>query len=190
MRAWAAVRIDASRQNQSHGTGQFRLQDFRRIGQNVILEAGVLVFHPETIELGDNVYVGHNTILKGYYRGAFLIGDHTWIGQGCFFHSAGNITIGRAVGIGPMVKVLTSAHEGAADLDAPILCSPLRFAPVVVEDGCDIGIGAILLPGVTIGEGAVVGAGSVVTTDVPGYEVWAGVPARCLRSRRDRPAHS
>lgn len=177
------MRIDTPKQNASHGSGAFRPDEFARLGQNVVFEAGVLVFHPDTIEIGDNVYVGHNTILKGYYRGRLTIGAHTWIGQGCFFHSAGDIVIGSAVGIGPMVKLLTSAHD-AADLSVPVLFSPLTFAPVTIKDGADVGVGTVVLPGVTIGEGAIVGAGSVVTADVPDCEVWAGVPARRLRSRQ------
>lgn len=141
------------------------------------------MFHPETIEIGDNVYVGHNTLLKGYHQSRFTIGDHSWIGQGCFLHSGGGLRIGRAVGIGPLVKILTSAHRDD-DCDVPVLFAELQFAPVTVHDGADIGVGTIILPGVTVGEGAIVGAGSVVTRDVPPYEVWAGVPAARLRSRR------
>ncbi|MCS6914560.1 MAG: hypothetical protein NZ890_15130 [Myxococcota bacterium] len=59
----------------------------------------------------------------------------------------------------------------------------LQFAPVRLCDGCDIGIGAIILPGVTVGEGAQVGAGAVVTRDVPARAVVAGNPARVLRQR-------
>ncbi|MBA2370163.1 MAG: hypothetical protein H0V71_00795 [Chloroflexi bacterium] len=50
--------------------------------------------------------------------------------------------------------------------------------------GADIGVNAVLLPGVTIGEGAIVGAGAVVTRDVPAYAIAAGVPARVMRSRK------
>lgn len=166
----------------SHGTGVFAREQFGRIGQNVIVEPGVLVFHPENIEIGDNVYIGHNTILKGYHKNRLVIGDHTWIGQGCFFHSAGGITIGKGVGIGPMVKVITSEHSGEK-IDMPVMFTDLKFAPVMLRDGCDIGIGSTILPGATIGEGAIVGAGAVVACDVPEFEVWAGVPARRLRAR-------
>ncbi len=176
------MRFDLRRQHRSHGSGEFAPESFARLGSNVIFEPGVLVFHPETIEIGDNVYVGHNVMLKGYYDSRFTIGDDTWIGQGCFLHSAGGIRIGRAVGIGPMVKILTSTHRDD-DRDRPVLFGDLTFAPVVVNDGCDLGIGTILLPGVTIGEGAIVGAGSVVTREIPPYEVWAGTPARRLRRR-------
>lgn len=166
----------------SHGSGRFRRSQFARLGRGVVLEPGVLVFHPGSIELGDDVYVGHCAILKGYHKNAMRVGAGTWIGQQCFFHSAGGITIGSNVGIGPAVKILTSAHE-LGRLDLPILHSPVRFAPVTIEDGADIGTGAILLPGVTVGRGAQVGAGAVVTRDVPAFAVAAGNPARVLRSR-------
>ena len=166
----------------SHGTGELRPEQFRRLGAGVVFEAGVLVFHPQNIEIGDEVYIGHGTMLKGYHQGVMRIGDGAWIGQGCFLHSAGDLTIGRAVGIGPKVVILTSEHE-ALDRRLPVLHTPVAFAPVTLEDGCDIGAGAILLPGVTVGRGAIVGAGAVVTRDVEPFAVVAGVPARLLRRR-------
>lgn len=166
----------------SHGTGQFRPSDFRSIGENVVFEPGVLVFHPQNIVLGSNIYIGHNAILKGYHQSVMEIGSDTWIGQGCFFHSAGGIYIGNTVGIGPMVKILTSFH-GEDSSEIPVMLNPLRFAPVHIEDGADIGVGTIILPGVTIGRNSIVGAGSVVTKDVPPYSVVAGSPARLLRMR-------
>ena len=172
-----------SKQYQSHGTGEFTIDQFKKIGSNVIFETGVLVFHPETIELGNNIYVGHHAILKGYHKNSLIIGDNTWIGQTCFLHSAGNIRIGRNVGIGPHVKILTSRHKGQG-VDVPILFSEIEFAEVVIGDDCDIGIGAIILPGVSVGKGAQIGAGAVVTKSIPDLAVAFGVPARVVRSRR------
>ena len=166
----------------SHGSGQFDASSFRHLGAGVVIEPGVLVFHPENIELHDNVYVGHNAILKGYHRGLMTIGAGSWIGQQCFFHSAGEITIGQDVGVGPGVKILTSYH-GDADISKPIMHARVELAGVAIGDGADIGIGAIILPGVTVGRGAQVGAGAVVTADVPDYAVVAGVPARVIRIR-------
>jgi len=166
----------------SHGTGQFELTQFARLGQGVVFEPGVLVFHPENIEIGDNVYVGHNAILKGYYQNKMVIGSGTWIGQQCFFHSAGGLTIGCNVGIGPGVKIITSFHAEEG-IQIPILHSRIEFAQVVIGDDSDIGVGAILLPGVTIGRGAQIGAGAVVTRSVEDYAVAAGVPAKVLRMR-------
>jgi acetyltransferase-like isoleucine patch superfamily enzyme len=168
--------------HRSHGTGTFRLEDFRALGPDCVFETGVLVFHPENISLGRNVYLGHYAILKGYYKGQLRIGDESWIGQQCFLHAAGDLTIGARVGIGPGVKILTSQHEEAGR-ETPVLFSPVAMAPVVIDDDADVGLGAILLPGVTIGRGAVIGAGAVVTRDVPAYAVVAGSPARILRHR-------
>lgn len=166
----------------SHGSGAFRREDFAACGAHVVFEDGVLVFHAENIELGDNIYVGHHAILKGYYRNRMRIGDDTWIGQQCYFHSAGGLTIGSAVGIGPGVRILTSTHEDPG-VGRPIMEGALRFAPVVVGDGSDLGVGCTVLPGVTIGRGVQVGAGAVVATDLPDHCVAAGVPARVMRFR-------
>ncbi len=169
----------------SHGDGAPDISKLARLGRDVIFEAGVLIFHPENIEIGDDVYIGHNTMLKAYYKNRMEIGDGTWVGQQCFFHSAGGLKIGRNVGIGPAVKIITSHHEGG-DAAKPILHTAVLFKPVVIEDGADIGTGAIILPGVTIGEGAQVGAGAVVCGDVEPRTVVAGVPAKTLRKRCKR----
>lgn len=166
----------------SHGTGEFSRDQFARLGEGVVFEAGVLIFHPENIEIGAGVYVGHQTILKGYYRNRMVIGEGTWIGQQCFLHSAGGLTIGARVGVGPGVRILTSSHRLDRP-EGPILDAPLELAAVVVEDGADLGVGAILLPGVRVGRGAQVGAGAVVTEDVPAGAIVAGVPARLIRHR-------
>jgi acetyltransferase-like isoleucine patch superfamily enzyme len=70
-----------------------------------------------------------------------------------------------------------------AGRDIPILSSPVELAPVVIEDDCDLGVGAVILPGVRIGRGAQIGAGAVVTADIPPYSVAVGVPAKVTRER-------
>ena len=80
------------------------------------------------------------------------------------------------------MKILTSQHAEAGR-DTPIFNAPVEFKPVQIEDGADIGVGAIILPGVTIGRGAQIGAGAVVTRDIPAFAVAAGAPARVLRER-------
>ena len=92
------------------------------------------------------------------------------------------VTIGARVGIGPGVKIITSVHAEAGR-GVPVLFSPVEMAAVVIEDDSDLGVNSVILPGVRVGRGAVVGAGAVVTEDVPAYAVVAGVPARVLRMR-------
>lgn len=166
----------------SHGDGAFVREDLGACGEHVIFEAEVRIWHPGHVFLGENVYLGHGAMLKAYHLNALRIEDDTWIGQGVFFHAAGGIHIGPRVGVGPFVKILTSVHDEAGRA-VPILAAPLRFAPVVVEADADLGVGSILLPGVRVGQGAQVGAGAVVTRDVPPYAVVAGNPARVLRFR-------
>ena len=172
-----------ARAYKSKGGGKFKRTDFKNIGKHVIFEDGVRVFRPESISIGDNVHVGHDTVLEGYHKNGMVIGDNTWIGHGCFFHSAGGIRIGKAVGIGPGVKILTSVHK-EGPLSKPIIHNKLEFGEVVIEDGGDIGMGAIILPGITIGKGAQVGAGAVVTKDVERFTIVAGNPAKLLRKRK------
>ena len=84
------------------------------------------------------------------------------------------------VGWGPGAKVLGSAHTGLP-VDVPIIQTDLEIKPVRIGAWADIGTNAVILPGVTVGKGAIVGAGAVVTHDVPPFAVVAGVPARIHR---------
>jgi len=167
----------------SHGSGAFELEQLARCGEGTVIEPGVLIFHPYNVEFGENVYVGHQTILKGYHKNKLVIGDGSWIGQQCFFHSAGGIEIGSNVGIGPGAKIITSYH-GEDGIEVPILHSTVAFAAVKIENDADLGVGCIILPGVIIGQGVQVGAGAVVTRDVAPFDVVIGVPARVVRNRR------
>jgi acetyltransferase-like isoleucine patch superfamily enzyme len=104
-----------------------------------------------------------------------------WIGPQSYF-DARDLVLEDYVGWGPGAKVLGSEHTGVP-LDVPIIQTDLRMKPVRICEWADIGTNAVILPGVTVGRGAIVGAGAVVTHDVPPMTVVAGVPARVLRSR-------
>lgn len=168
----------------SQGGKEFTPSQLVRIGQGAVIEPSVLIFHPETVEIGADVYVGRQTILKGHPARRIRIGDGTWTGQQCLLHSAGNIEISCDVGFAPGVRILSSAHS--LDLvDRPILHSPIEFRPVYIGDGGDVETGAILLPGARVWARAQqVGAGTVVTADVPDFAIVAGVPARVIGSRK------
>jgi len=166
----------------SCGDGDFRLSDLASVGENVVVEKGALILKPERVKIGSNVYIGHYAILRGYDRSEMVIGDDVWIGQFCYFNGAGGIEIGSRVGIGPGVKIMSSKH-GEEGRKVPVLMCDLEFAGVTIEDDCDLGMGAIILPGVTVGRGSQVGAGAVVTRDVEPYAIVAGVPARKIGER-------
>lgn len=166
----------------SYGSGEFKLDQLGRVGENVVIERGALVIKPERVFIGSNVYIGHYAILRGYEKQELVIGDNTWIGQFCYINAAGGVRIGSTVGIGPGVKIMSSRH-GEEGRDVPVLLCELELAPVAIEDDCDIGMGAIILPGNRIGRGSIVGAGAVVTHDVEPYSIVAGVPARKIGIR-------
>ncbi|MCS2584360.1 sugar O-acetyltransferase [Bacteroides sp. BFG-551] len=105
------------------------------------------------------------------------VGKEVFINFGCTFLDQGGITIEDGVFIGPGAKILTEHHP-----EEPALRHRLLVKPVVVRRKAWIGAGAIILPGVTVGENAIVAAGTVVTKDVPDNAIVAGVPAKVLRN--------
>ena len=166
----------------SYGTGEVDRSRLAGIGDGVVIEPGALIFDPESVTMGSNVYVGHYVILRGYKGNRLVIGDDTYIGQMTYINSAGGVEIGSRVGIGPGVKIMSSYHSEEGR-DVPVLLCDLEFAAVTIEDDCDIGMGAIVLPGRRVGKGSIIGAGAVVTHDVEPYSVVAGVPARKIGER-------
>ena len=154
----------------------------KSFGNGVRIGLGVLILHPHTFEIGDAVFLGNQAFLQGRHDGHCVIGAHTWIGPQAYFDCR-DMELGEYVGWGPGAKVLGSEHTGDP-VDVPIIQTDLAIKPVRVGKWADIGTNAVLLPGVTVGEGALVGAGAVVTKDVPPYAVVAGVPARVISSRK------
>jgi len=105
------------------------------------------------------------------------VGERSVINRGCYLDGRGGLTIGRDVSVSPDCCLLTLGHDPR---DRDFAAAP---GPVVVGDRAWIGTRAIVLPGVTVGEGAVVGAGSVVTKDVEPFAIVAGNPARKVGER-------
>ena len=105
------------------------------------------------------------------------VGKGVFINFGCTFLDRGGITVEDDVFIGPGVKVLTENHP-----EDPITRHNVMASPILIRRNAWIGGGAIILPGVTIGENAIVGAGSVVTKDVPDNAIVVGNPARFVRN--------
>ena len=119
-----------------------------------------------------------NTLLRWSGVG---VAEGVFIGDGVRFVDGfrEGIHLGSRVVVSPGVTIVSLAYPSPTS--HPSVMKLAREGDVHLEFGCWIGAGAVLLPGVTVGANAVVGAGSVVTRPVPSNEVWAGVPAKFLR---------
>jgi acetyltransferase-like isoleucine patch superfamily enzyme len=156
----------------------------KQVGNDLRVGPGVVLKHPETMEFGDCVFIGAQAIIQGRFDGTCNIGSHVWIGPQAYF-DARDLVLQDYVGWGPGAKVLGSVHTGVPN-NQPIIKTDLLIKPVSVGSGADIGMNASILPGVHIGAHSIVGAGAVVTKDVPEYAIVAGVPARVIGDRRDK----
>lgn len=154
-----------------------------QIGEGVLLDG----LSTDGIHIGRNVTLVRGAVLMctGVIARAGVgiqIGDRTAIGDHCFIGGQGGIVIGADVLFGPGVRVFSENHQYGED-EIPIRLQGETRAPVIIEDDCWIGAGTTILGGVHVGRGAVIGAGSVVTRDVPANAVVAGVPAAVVRYR-------
>jgi maltose O-acetyltransferase len=126
--------------------------------------------------------IGQNTLIWppfycSYGKNTYL-GDHVFFNYMCTILDNNEVRIGNHVMVGPVVQIYTAAH----DLQAEARNQGIEVAkPIEIEDNVWIGGGAILLPGVKIGRNAVVGAGAVVSKDVPPNAVVGGNPARVIK---------
>lgn len=130
--------------------------------------------------LGEDINISHSV----YFNGTKLnIGSHTWIGYGCYFSCRNeSVSIGENCGIAAGVRFITDTHTVGLNTKR---CGSNIDKPIIVEDGCWIGAGVIILPGVTIQKGCVIAAGSVVTKSCEANSLYAGNPAQKKKTYDD-----
>jgi maltose O-acetyltransferase len=136
---------------------------FKKCGSNVNIETNAYFGLGNSITIGDNSGIGKRAYIAN-------------IGGG------GELTIGRDVMMAPDVVILTKSHSYERT-DIPMREQGSYSSKVVIEDDVWIGIRSIVMPGVKIGKGSIIGAGAVVTKDVPQYTIVGGVPARIIKKR-------
>jgi len=158
------------------------------LGANVFIGDRVLIFCDNNggpVEIGDRVRIFRDTIIDTGLGGSLRIGADTSIHPRCQFNSyMAPIQIGRGVLLA--ANCAFYPHDHGFSPGQPIFEQPVQTkGPIVVDDFAWIGTGVIVLGGVRIGKDAVIGAGAVVTKDVPDGAIAVGVPARVVKMRSD-----
>jgi acetyltransferase-like isoleucine patch superfamily enzyme len=147
-----------------------------------------LVSNQAVVQISDRISFGKGTVVKPFaviqtQVGRIAFGHHCAVSS--FDHistGTGDLVIGDYVRIGPNVTIMGGSRN-FEKRDALIMDQGSHNPGTVIEDDVLIGANVVVLPGCHIGEGAVIGAGSVVNTDVPPYSIVAGVPAKVLGER-------
>ena len=125
---------------------------------------------------GKNVDIGRKAKLSSHIS----LGDNSGIGDSCYFQ--GEVVIKNDVMIAPQVSFIATSHN-FSDLNVPMNQQGMISKKITIEDNVWIEYRAIILAGVTVGTGSIIGAGSVVTKDVPSNTIVGGIPARVVKQR-------
>ncbi len=150
-----------------------------RIGADSSIHWRAEFNNPAGIAIGHNTIIGNDAFLDGRYKRTNVkgAGIATSYFKQLFGKGVRPLTIGNNVSIAGEVRIYTMEH----DIDSPDFSE--TGAPVTIEDYAVIGTRVTILPGVTVGRGAVVASGAVVTKDVPSFTVVGGVPAQFIKNR-------
>lgn len=155
-----------------------------RFGANCDIRRGLHLFlaRDASLRIGANCVLDRGTTIE--CRGILHIGDRVILGHHCTLGVRESITIGDDTMLAEMVSIRDHDHR-FDDLNVPIREQGMVCAPITIGRDVWIGAKATIVKGVSIGDGAIVGANAVVTRDVPANAIVAGVPARLIRMRDD-----
>ena len=180
------------------------------LGADCAIESGVSLQYPDRIRIGSGSRIGRNAALRANTeerpgitlgrdvsiqdcviinanRGQVSLGDRSWLGPFCLVYGNGGVHIGCNVLVAAHTTINSVSHS-AERCDIPINDQPVLIDPITIEDDVWIGLNAVILQGVTIGRGAIVGAGAVVTKSLPPWSIAVGVPAKVTGRREGAPA--
>lgn len=163
-----------------------RDEGFRRLGRNVKIHERASIYGLENISIGNNVRIDDFTVIIA--TGPLDVGSYVHIPNFCFLGSRYGIALDDFVTLAPGVKVFSSADDYSGEkMTNPTV--PRGFTGgkqgrVQLGRHVIIGASSVILPGCTIGEGAAIGACSLVKNDLPPWGMYAGIPARFLKERK------
>lgn len=155
------------------------------IGDDTVIEeyTKIHIESPQTfITIGKNCYIYSHCLIKTY-SGYIKIGDNCSLNDFSVLYGHGGLEIGNNVRIATQTVVVPMNHK-YDNPDIPITMQGITAKGIRIEDDVWIGAGVIILDDVVIGKGSVIGAGSVVTHNIPQYSIAVGVPAKVIKKRR------
>jgi acetyltransferase-like isoleucine patch superfamily enzyme len=157
------------------------------IGKNVFIERDAVLHAVSkshvSIVIGDNTSINHNAVIHAMGgNGRIIIGSNCGIKPFSMIYGLGGVVIGNYVLIASGSAIIAQTHI-FSDSTMPIVLQGECGDGIVIEDDVWIGARAQVLDGVTIGTGSVIGAGAVVTKDIPPFSVAVGVPAKVIKNR-------
>ena len=137
------------------------------------------------LRLGDDVHIARFVTLRAGERGITLH-DNVGINMRCYIDGNGGVEVGSHTLFSPGVHCISGNHI-FDDRETPIKYQGTAYGKITIGEDCWLGTNVVVLPGVTIGRGAVVGAGAVVTKDIPPFAIALGIPAKVVgeRGRKD-----
>ena len=159
---------------------------FARFGSKTVLMYPLRLSGEQRIAIGDRVFIGPGSWLQALPDGenesiAIWIGKGTSVAGACVISAVRNIKLEEHVLLARNVYISDHIHK-YSDTDTPVMAQGVeKIEPVLIKRGAWLGQNVVVCPGVTIGTGAVIGANSVVTRDIPDYCVAAGAPAHVLK---------
>ncbi len=170
--------------------GRIRAIYWRLLGMSIGVGSPlpkIFVTWPHQVVIGDNCILEHHIYFKfdGIYKSgsSIKIGDRTFIGSGCEFNVRRAVLIGNNCLIASGCRFIDHDHNISGTGAFPPIDGVEE--EINIKNHVWIGANVIILKGVTIGEGAVVAAGAVVTKSIPSNEIWAGVPAKKINYRNN-----
>jgi carbonic anhydrase/acetyltransferase-like protein (isoleucine patch superfamily) len=157
-----------------------------RLGPRTRIEPGAVLSTAQggTITLGADCIV-HRGAMVLSYGGDIVAGDFCGVNPYSILYGHGGLRLGNYVRIAAHTVIIPANHS-FEDLDVPIYRQPNTKKGIAIGSDVWIAAGVRILDGVHIGDGAVIGAGAVVTHDVPAYGIAVGVPAKTIKSRREK----
>lgn len=160
---------------------------FKRVGKNVRIAKSCTIVGLSNIELGDDVRIDGYCSIIATGKGFAKVGSFVHIASYCGIYAGSGVVLDDFTGLSAGVRVYT----GTDDYSGRTLTNPtvpekytgVTSGPVILQKHVIIGSGSVILPGVTANEGAAVGALSLIAKDLEAWSIYAGTPARKLRTR-------